>query len=113
MTYLGKIWLPANYWLAIVLLIGLTACAGQVVQTDPTATPTEEEAVTDEAVEETTADEDGAEAEAEIETATTAVACNAVDIPRNPNIVPLSDADWAKGGPADAPVTLIEYGDFQ
>ena len=30
----------------------------------------------------------------------------------NKNAAPASDADWVKG-PANAPVTIIEYGDFQ
>lgn len=38
--------------------------------------------------------------------------CTAVPIAPDPNIKPVAADDWSKG-PADAEVTLIEYGDFQ
>ncbi len=38
--------------------------------------------------------------------------CQPVDIPSNTLIAPVSDQEWSKGS-ASAPVTLIEYGDFQ
>ncbi|MBE7468882.1 MAG: hypothetical protein DPW09_07285 [Anaerolineae bacterium] len=39
-------------------------------------------------------------------------ACQPVDIPTNTLIAPVSDQEWSKG-PANAPVTVIEYADFQ
>jgi hypothetical protein len=38
--------------------------------------------------------------------------CVALSIPADPKVPSVTDADWTKG-PADAPVTVIEYGDFQ
>jgi hypothetical protein len=84
----------------------------------------ETEVSEDEATEETAAEE-AAESSAEAdeenlldqaqalpEQDTTPAACHTVEIPQNPLIAQVSDVDWAKG-PADAPVTVIEYGDFQ
>jgi hypothetical protein len=46
--------------------------------------------------------------------ATTAPAaeCQTVEVPDNELIAAVADSDWVKG-PAGAPITLIEYGDFQ
>ena len=38
--------------------------------------------------------------------------CVADPIPEDPNIPPVTASDWSKGS-ADAPIALIEYGDFQ
>jgi hypothetical protein len=38
--------------------------------------------------------------------------CTAVPITADPNIKPVAADEWAKG-PADASITVIEYGDFQ
>ena len=38
--------------------------------------------------------------------------CTPVPISADPNIKPVAADDWSKG-PADAEITLIEYGDFQ
>ena len=43
---------------------------------------------------------------------TTPAICQAVEIPDNQLIAQVSAEDWSKG-PADAEITLIEYGDFQ
>jgi hypothetical protein len=120
-----------------LFLAGLTlaACGGGV------STPAFEEATqapqAEEAAEETPAEEpeevvqvQQAEAEAEsgeAESAPTDAAqeeslsnpnnspeatCQGVTIPENPRIAAVSEDDWARG-PADAAITVIEYGDFQ
>ncbi len=38
--------------------------------------------------------------------------CTAVPIASDPNIKPVAADEWSKG-PANAPITVIEYGDFQ
>ncbi len=83
------------------------------------AAPTEEQAATEEAAptEEQAAAEEVAPTEAAEENLSDAgpaaePTCQAVDIPDNPLIAPVSDSDWSKG-PADAPITIIEYSDFQ
>ena len=74
----------------------------------------------DEAAEETAVD-DSAEADEENlldpaqalpEQDDTPAACHTIEIPENSLIAQVSDVDWAQG-PANAPVTVIEYGDFQ
>ncbi len=71
------------------------------------AAPTEEQA----AAEETAPTEEAEENLSDAGPATEPT-CQAIDIPDNPLIAPVSDSDWSKG-PADAPITIIEYSDFQ
>lgn len=68
-------------------------------ETEPTETTTEQETT----VSEQTADLSPANPDAE---------CTPVEIPENENIADITEDDWARG-PADAPITLIEYGDYQ
>ena len=101
---------------------------------EPTNTP-EEKVAEEEPTAESTAEEEaatGAESESEeAEQEGTTAACVAADPNTDPiagailfldeyieseaansSVAPVTDADWAKG-PADAPLTIIEYGDFQ
>ncbi len=117
-------------WLVGLLLLSLVlaACSGSTgsVSEEPAATTETEEVASpakeEEAAEapEATATEAVAVSE-ETETApqeslltptATEVTCQSVAIPDNGLIAAVSDSDWTKG-PANAPVTLIEYGDFQ
>jgi hypothetical protein len=110
------VWLPG----LLGLSLALAACGAQ-----PPATPTETAAETPApaAVENTptTAAAQAPPTEVAAASATpaqTVVAatqpanCVPVEVPKNDKIAPVTDQDWAKG-PATAPVTLIEYGDFQ
>ena len=93
-----------------------TADTSEAEEADSEATEDQEEAA-----EEEPAAENSAEADEENllspdqslpEQDDTPAACHTVEIPENPLIAQVSDIDWAKG-PAGAPVTVIEYGDFQ
>jgi len=39
-------------------------------------------------------------------------ACHTIDVPDNPLVAAVSNTEWVRG-PEDAPITVIEYGDFQ
>jgi hypothetical protein len=67
---------------------------------DPSSTPEEEEAETDE------------EQVATFPTPHPAPECVVAPIPEDPNIAAATADEWSKG-PVDAPLTLIEYSDFQ
>ena len=106
-------------WVVSLLLVNLilTACGGA---TEPTSEAPVTPAVTEETIDASTAIEAQATEEQKA-TATEKIAteevapeagCQAVEIPANDLIAAVSDTDWTKG-PANAPVTLIEYGDFQ
>ena len=130
-------------WLIGLVLISLSlaACGGGSTAESseaPADTPLEESAAetapeTEATPVETANEEAGAETEAfagETETdevaestepgnlpqpdtvVSAAASCQSVDIPENPLIAAVTENDWARG-PADAPITIIEYGDFQ
>lgn len=108
--------LPTAFLLAIFVFSGLMGCNGQPIPTAalPTST-TERVAETAEPLEEAVTEE-VAETEAN-EAVSSAVsdvvaACSSINIPGNPLIGEVSESDWSKGA-ASAPITLIEYADFQ
>jgi hypothetical protein len=113
-------------WLVILLAsLSLAACGGATPSpTSEGAAPAESEAAvsTEEPATEVPAAEE-ATAVVEAPSPTTEAApptveasgpasCEAVNIPTNEAISPVADEEWSKG-PVDAPVTVIEYGDFQ
>ena len=117
-------------WLIGLLLVSLSlaACGGSATPeaevesaapteaaTTATAAETEEaasavtEATEEAAVQEAPAEESSSNSSGPV---TSQAACYPVDIPTNTLVAAVSDTDWSRG-PADAPVTVIEYGDFQ
>jgi hypothetical protein len=126
---LNRLRFSAVGWSGLLLLsLALAACSGQ-----PTAAPAETAAETptqaaevSQAAEKpptTEAQETPTEVAADppvspvtpaetVVAAAKPVVCEPVEIPVNSKIAAINDKDWVKG-PAAAPVTLIEYGDFQ
>jgi cytoskeletal protein RodZ len=111
-------------WLVGLLFVSLflAACGGgSEEEAAPTAAETEEvaAAVTEEtaAQEEpvTEATEESAVSQAPATTEVTPsgpAECEAIEIPDYEPVAAVTENDWSQG-PADAPLTLIEYGDFQ
>lgn len=119
--------LPTAYWLATILIMSLlVGCGGQPAAPAPTEAPpaaeTEAVAETESPTEEAPATTETLPAETEeplpedeiVEPAgpETEAECVVAEIPDNALIAPVSEQEWRKGS-ADAPITLIEYGDFQ
>ncbi len=110
-------WLSSALWLSLFL----AACSGAAqpapTQTAPAASTSEPAAQQPAATAEATtiaATTEAAAAPAENATAAkpAQAICQAVEIPNNDLLAPVSDQDWSKGL-ATASVTLIEFGDFQ
>lgn len=117
-------WPVSLMLLAILALAACGGATGSVAEDTPAAAATETEAPADTptaarqdtptAAAETPA-EPAATQEADVAqpspTSSTAE-CVPVDVPDNDLIAAVTGKDWVDGS-ADAPVTLIEYGDFQ
>jgi len=111
----------------MILMLSVAACGTTTSQTDtePTAvaqvqpTPTTAETVAPVATE-APAEPTATEAPAVVETPTPVPpGCypepitNLIDLTKNSKIAPVSADEWQSGGPDSAPITVIEYSDFQ
>ncbi len=93
--------------LVVSLTMLLTACGGQVASPTPTVGPTQPPVAT--AAVTVTASPQPSEFKLDPDTACQTVSAKPDPIP---GILPITSDDWVKGA-KDAPVTLIEYGDYQ
>lgn len=99
-----------------------TADTSTAVETEPTqeeevaaeeeTSPDEEVAATEESTSAEPTEETAAQENLSESGASAQATCEPIVIPDNNLIAAVSDSDWTQG-PADAPVTVIEYGDFQ